>query len=159
MMKWIVAYTCGHNSKEMGGYPMEWKGDHVMKMISSIQDLKKAQAAIEDFKANYPNTFYRLLHLVNFTRQLQFKYEYLCGLMLGNEKFAARFAPHFVQRSIIDLYKSEIEKINKHPQGLQALEQLMNGHREIGYENFCLLVRGKTPEEIKGIYSKNKILS
>lgn len=143
----------------MSGYPIGWKGDRVMKTISSIQDLKKAQAAIEDFKANYPNTFYRLLHLVNFTRQLQFKYEYLSGLMLGNEKYAARFAPHFVQRSIIDLYKSEIEKINNHPQGLHALEQLINAHQEIDYENFCLLVRGKTPEEIKGIYSNNKILN
>lgn len=139
---------------------MKWKGDdHVVKMISSIQDLKNARTDIEDFRTNYPDTFYRLLHLVNFTRQLQFKYEYLCGLMLGNEKFAARFAPHFVQRSIIDLYKSEIEKINKHPQGLQALERLMRAHGEIGYENFCLLVRGKTPEEIKGIYSNNKILN
>lgn len=131
----------------------------MVKMISSIQDLKNARTDIEDFRTNYPDTFYRLLHLVNFTRQLQFKYEYLCGLMLGNEKFAARFAPHFVQRSIIDLYKSEIEKINKHPQGLQALERLMSAHGEIGYENFCLLVRGKTPEEIKGIYSNNKILN
>ncbi|CAM3065330.1 hypothetical protein [Sporolactobacillus spathodeae] len=129
-----------------------------MKMISSIQDLKSAQTALEAFKENYPNTFYRLLHLVNFTRQLQFKYEYLCGLMLGKESYASHFAPHFVQRSIIDLYKSEIEKIHNHPEGLQTLEQLMLAHQEIGYENFCLLVRGKTPEEIKGIYSLRKFV-
>ncbi|MFT8317738.1 MAG: hypothetical protein ABF651_05615 [Sporolactobacillus sp.] len=129
-----------------------------MKMISSIQDLKDAQAAIIAFKENYPNTFFRLLHLVNFTRQLQFKYEYLCGSLLGNEAYANRFAPHFVQRSIIDLYKNEIEKIHKHPEGLKALEQLIEDHKEIGYENICLLVRGKTPEEIKGIYSLRKFI-
>lgn len=129
-----------------------------MKTISSIQDLKNAQTAIVAFKKNYPNTFYRLLHLVNFTRQLQFKYEYLCGLLLGKETYAERFAPHFVQRSIIDLYRSEIEKIHKHPDGLKALELLIQEHQEIGYENICLLVRGKTPEEIKGIYSLRKFV-
>lgn len=130
-----------------------------MKTISSIQDLRKAQTAIENFKESYPSTFYRLMHLVNFTRQLQFKYEYLCGLMLGKDAYALQYAPHFVQRSIIDLYKNEIEKIHKHPQGLRALEQLMNAHLEIGYENFCLLVRGKSPEEIKGVYSNNRLIN
>ncbi|RYL95030.1 hypothetical protein EWI07_03105 [Sporolactobacillus sp. THM7-4] len=130
-----------------------------MKTICSIQDLEKAQKAIEDFKAGYPNTYYRLLHLVNLTRQLQFKYEYLCGLMLGKDTITHRFAPHFVQRSIIDLYISEIEKIHKHPLGLEALKTLMSNHQEIGYENFCLLVRGKSPEEVKGVDSSNKILN
>lgn len=130
-----------------------------MKTISSIQDLRNAEADVAIFKKKHPDTFYRLLHLVNLTRQLQFKYEYLCSLMLGSTHDAERFAPHFVQRSIIDLYKNEIEKIHKHPDGLQDLEQLIKVHREIGYENFCLLVRGKTPEEIKGIYSRNRILS
>ncbi|MFT8361627.1 MAG: hypothetical protein ABF586_02105 [Sporolactobacillus sp.] len=129
-----------------------------MKLISSIQDLRSAQSDIEVFKQAYPDTFSRLLHLVNFTRQLQFKYEYLCGLMFGRESFADQFAPHFVQRSIIDLYISEIEKIHNHPQGLPALEKLFNAHQEIGYENFCLLVRGKTPEEVKGIYSMRKFV-
>jgi hypothetical protein len=127
-----------------------------LKTISSIQDLRKAQAGVDKFKSGYPNTFYRLLHLVNFTRQLQFKYEYLCGLMLDNDTYANRFAPHFVQRSIIDLYKDEIEKIHKHPEGLDALKKLIDANKEIGYENFCLLVRGKTPEEIKGIFSMDK---
>ncbi|RYL94103.1 hypothetical protein ABNN70_04355 [Sporolactobacillus sp. Y61] len=123
-----------------------------MKTISSIQELRDAEVDVDKFKDHYPNTYYRLLHLVNFTRQLQFKYEYLCGLIRGNDQYAEHFAPHFVQRSIIDLYKSEIEKIHKHPEGLAALEKVMDAHREIGYENFCLLVRGKTPEEIKGLY-------
>ncbi|TGA97944.1 hypothetical protein E4665_09735 [Sporolactobacillus shoreae] len=130
-----------------------------MKMISSLQDLRNTQTDVEKFKAGFPNTYYRLLHLVNFTRQLQFKYEYLCGLMLDDDSYASHFAPHFVQRSIIDLYKSEIEKIHKHPEGLEALKQLIDTHKEIGYENFCLLIRGKTPEEIKGVYSNNRILN
>ncbi len=138
--------------------PTDRKGRAKMKTISSIQDLRKTQADVEKFKADYPNTYYRLLHLVNFTRQLQFKYEYLCGLMLDDDQYASHFAPHFVQRSIIDLYKSEIEKIHKHPNGLEALEKLMNAHKEIGYENFCLLVRGKTPEEIKGIFNMKKLV-
>ncbi|RYM02897.1 hypothetical protein EWH99_10300 [Sporolactobacillus sp. THM7-7] len=128
-----------------------------MKTICSIQDLRKAQTDVAHFKSEHPSTYYRMLHLVNFTRQLQFKYEYLCGLMQGDDEFARRYAPHFVQRSIIDLYKSEIEKIHHHPVGLEALNRLMDEHRVIGYENFCLLIRGKSPEEIKGIYSKRVI--
>ncbi len=123
-----------------------------MKTISSSQDLRKAQADIEQFKRDYPKTAARLLHLVNLTRQLQFKYDYLCGLLLGHSAYAGRFVPQFVQRSIIDLYKSEIKKIYSDLPGLKALIHLMNRHEEIGYENFCLLVRGKTPEDIKGIY-------
>lgn len=125
-----------------------------MRTICSIQELKEAQASVQHFKAEYPDTFSRLLHLVNLTRQLQFKYEYLCGLMLGKEALAAHYAPHFVQKSIIDLYKSEIEKIHNYSAGLDVLEQIMRRHREIGYENFCLLIRGKSPEDIKGVYPK-----
>ncbi|WKB35717.1 hypothetical protein QS257_20380 [Terrilactibacillus sp. S3-3] len=130
-----------------------------MKIICNLQDLKNAQQAIEHFRITYPHTFNRLLHLVNFTRQLQFKYEYLCGLMVGREKFAKRFAPHYdVPASIIELYKNEIEKINEYPNEAATLRQLFDQYRTIGYENFCLLVKGKTPEEIKDISTDNKII-
>ncbi|MFT8871539.1 MAG: hypothetical protein ABF868_04515 [Sporolactobacillus sp.] len=129
-----------------------------MKLISSIQKLKEAQTAFLTYKQSHADAFERLLHLVNLTRQMQFKYDYLCGLLLNDRAYADRFMPHFVQRSIIDLYENEVKKMSQFSQATVDLQNLLHAHQTIGFENLCLLIRGKTPEEIKGIYSLRKFV-
>ncbi|MTT30860.1 hypothetical protein GMB86_02380 [Terrilactibacillus sp. BCM23-1] len=126
-----------------------------MKVLSNLHDLREAKEKIETYKNEHEETFSHLLHLVNLTRQLQFKYDYLCGIIMGED--VTQVAPHFVQDSIIDLYKNEINKIDQRFHDLNALKSLLRDCRNIGYENFCLLVKGKTPEEIKGIYRSRKM--
>jgi hypothetical protein len=98
-------------------------------------------------KQSYPVLFEKLLHVVNLTRALQFKYQYMGSLLL--EENSADCTPKFVQASILRLYKREIQ-ILKNDENISVLQKLFNEFKQTGYAKISLLIIGKSPETLTG---------
>ncbi|KIL45056.1 hypothetical protein [Jeotgalibacillus soli] len=121
-----------------------------MITLSSLNELKAAEEALEKFKKDYPNLFDKLLDMVNLTRALQFKYHYL-GCLIMNENPGAN-TPKFVYRSVLRLFKKEVQKL-KDDRDFQVLKQTFSEHKSIGYSKISLLLLEMTPESLVGTSS------
>ncbi|RUQ28472.1 hypothetical protein ELQ35_12480 [Peribacillus cavernae] len=106
-----------------------------------------SKLALENLKKSYPNLFEKLLEVVNLTRALQFKYQYM-GCLIMNED-PSYYAPNFVQGSVLRLYKKEVQKL-KEDLDCDVLKQTFIDFRETGYAKISLLVLGMTPESLTG---------
>jgi mRNA-degrading endonuclease RelE of RelBE toxin-antitoxin system len=121
-----------------------------MITLSSIDELKAANEALEKFQKDYPNLFKKLLDIVNLTRAFQFKYQYM-GCLIMNED-PGQDSPNFVYSSVLRLYKKELQKL-KDDQNSQVLKQTFSEIKNIGYAKISLLVSGMTPESLVGASS------
>ncbi|MCP3738150.1 hypothetical protein [Rossellomorea sp. BNER] len=118
-----------------------------MITLTSLDELKATKEALEKLKKLHPSLFEKLFHVVNLTRALQFKYQYM-GCILMDEDPGNNF-PIFVQASILRLYKQELQKLKEDPE-CDALKQTFATFRHTGYEKISLLVLGETPESLVG---------
>jgi hypothetical protein len=122
----------------------------MMITLSSIDELKAANEALEEFQKDYPNLFKKLLDIVNLTRAFQFKYQYMGCLIMDEDP--GQNTPNFVYGSVLRLYKKELQKL-KDDQNSQVLKQTFSEIKNIGYAKICLLVSGMTPESLVGASS------
>lgn len=118
-----------------------------MITISSSEQLIKAKKALDSCKFDHPLTFEKLLHIINLTRTLQFKYHYMGSLLLDED--SSQYYPSLVPASVLDLYQQEIQKFKDLPDSAEVLK-LFAAFKSIGYAKLSLLVLGKTPESLLG---------
>ncbi|MFC0524329.1 hypothetical protein ACFFGV_12200 [Pontibacillus salicampi] len=115
--------------------------------LSSLDELYRAKAAIENVKAEEPELYENMLHVVSLTRQLQIPYHYMgCKLLHPN---SSTHEPAHVKGSVLDLYHQEINKLLNESQ-FHLLREVLHTHQHIGYAKFSLLMLGARPEKIKG---------
>lgn len=118
-----------------------------MIALANINELEALHAALSKLGREHPSLFENLLDCVKLTRALQFKYQYMgCLLMDENEE---PYQPSFVYRSVLNLYKIEIQKV-KENSDYPALQQLFANFSNIGYAKISQLLLGKEPVSLVG---------
>lgn len=118
-----------------------------MITISSSEQLVKAKKALDSSKSAHPLTFEKLIHIINLTRTLQFKYHYMGSLLMNED--SSQYYPSLVPASVLDLYQQEIQKFKDMPDSEEVLK-LFATYQSIGYAKLSLLVLGKSPESLLG---------
>ncbi|MCQ6267571.1 hypothetical protein M1K46_18205 [Fictibacillus sp. WQ 8-8] len=118
-----------------------------MITLCSHSELKEAKESLENLERTYPSLYEKWVHIINLTRALQFKYQYM-GCLIMNED-CRRYSPEFVQGSVIRLYKSEIEKLLS-DKDIEALRKTISSCPNAGYAKISLLALGRTPESLVG---------
>ena len=118
-----------------------------MITFSSSEQLVKAKQALDSSKSAHPLTFEKLIHIINLTRTLQFKYHYMGSLLMNED--SSQYYPSLVPASVLDLYQQEIQKFKDMPDSEEVLK-LFAAYQSIGYAKLSLLVLGKSPESLLG---------
>ncbi|WP_378936168.1 hypothetical protein [Metabacillus herbersteinensis] len=121
-----------------------------MVTLSSLDKLNAISVTLEKLKKDYPNLVEKLFDMVNLTRAFQFKYQYMGCLIMDEDP--CQCAPNFVSRSVLRLYKKELQKL-KDDLDFQVLKQTFAEFRSTGYANISQLVLGMTPESLVGTSS------
>lgn len=118
-----------------------------MVAVSSIDELKDLKTKLETISQSKPELFQKWLHIVNLTRQFQFKYGYMGSLIM--DLYAENTAPSNVKASVIDLYKAEVEKF-KNDQNFILLKTIFDKFQSIGFTKISKLSLGQSPESMVG---------
>lgn len=118
-----------------------------MFTLSSIDELRATEEALEKFKSDYPILYTKLLDVVNLTRAFQFKYHYMGCLIMDEDP--GQYTPKFVYGSVLRLYKKEIQRL-KEDQDSHVLKQFFSDFKHTGYADISLLVLSMTPESLVG---------
>ncbi|MCD7036693.1 hypothetical protein LRR81_20800 [Metabacillus sp. GX 13764] len=116
-----------------------------MVAVSSIEELKNLKASLEEISKNEPVLFQKWMHIVNLTRQFQFKYSYMGCLLTGNEAELCR--PNGVKPSIIALYENEVAKLTADA-NFKKLQNILTN--SCGYTKISRLSLGQSPESLVG---------
>jgi hypothetical protein len=119
-----------------------------MITLSSHDELKATNEALKKLKQDFPQLFDKLLHVVNLTRALQFKYQYM-GCLIIDEN-VDNYTPNFVYNSVLRLYKKELQKLIDDINS-QVVKDLFVDYKKIGYANISQLVLGKSPKSLVGL--------
>ncbi len=121
-----------------------------MIALTSLEKLYEARHAGDQIKTQTPGLYEDLIHLVSLTRQLQFRYQYL-GSLLTDEN-TEKSAPVHAKQSVISLYLQEVNDFRS-SEYAEVIKKLFLNYKDCGYNNICLLLLGKSPEELKGVQS------
>ncbi|EIT84776.1 hypothetical protein A374_13830 [Fictibacillus macauensis ZFHKF-1] len=121
-----------------------------MITLGSHQELKQAKDALELLEKACPDLYEKWISIIHLTRALHFKYQYM-GALLMNED-TRRYAPEFVQGSVIRLYKRELRIVQDHEE-IDALHQILRRYQHAGAAKLSLLALGYTPESLVGTSS------
>lgn len=119
-----------------------------MIALTSLEKLYNANRAGEQLKNQAPEAYASLLHLVNLTRQMQFRYQYLGCLFTGEDP--EQYAPVHASESVSSLFLHEVN-IVKQKNNSEVIKSLFLKYKDCGYDNICLLMLGNSPEYLKGI--------
>ncbi|MBS2970989.1 hypothetical protein J9317_19790 [Metabacillus sp. KIGAM252] len=119
-----------------------------MVAISSIEQLKTLQADLEKMKEEHPGLFTQWIHLVNLTRQLQFKHHFMGSLLLDEEP--GRYFPSSAKKSVILLYQKEAEKLKDDPD-FPELKRILSHYHDTGFSKISRLSLGHPPESLVGV--------
>ncbi|MGV3466872.1 MAG: hypothetical protein ACO1OT_16470 [Heyndrickxia sp.] len=119
----------------------------MMLTLTSLDELKEAKTALSDFRVKNPALYEKLVHVVGFTRALQFKYQYMGSLLMDEDE--SRYTPSFVQGSVLRLYKKELQSL-KDDIDFPAIKHIFSTLKGIGYSRISLLILGNTPEKMVG---------
>ncbi|MGP7818835.1 hypothetical protein [Niallia sp. 01092] len=118
-----------------------------MLVTSSFSELMNAKSEIDELKETMPIIYDNFLHVINLTRQLQFKFQYMGCLIMDEEP--NEFLPNVQDDYVLALYQREIEKLKVESKFLD-LKRLLADYEKIGYANLSALVMGKSPEVLVG---------
>lgn len=118
-----------------------------MLTLASMDELQVAKERINKLQITYPSLYENVLHVVHLTRALHFKYQFLGSLLMDED--SGNCSPHFVQGSVLRLYKKEVQSL-KNNEDFESFKQLFNDFKGMGYANICLLVLGSLPETLTG---------
>lgn len=113
----------------------------------SLDELVATKEALDELKREKPSLFKKFIHMVHLTRAFQFKYQYLGCLLMEEE--AGEFSPRLVPDSILQLYKSELQKLKNDPNS-DLLKQIFSNFGNNGYTRICLLLLGNRLESLVG---------
>ncbi|TLS35192.1 hypothetical protein [Pseudalkalibacillus caeni] len=117
-----------------------------MIALTSLDSLYETKKASEQIQEKYPEAYEALLHVVNLTRQLQFRYHYL-GCLLCDED-PGKHSPKNIKQSVIELYIREVNKLKNRDDASEIL-RLFIKYKPYGYDNLSQLILGKSPEFLK----------
>jgi hypothetical protein len=118
-----------------------------MITLSSLEEIKATNEALGNLKQDFPNLFNKLLHVVNLTRALQFKYQFMGSLIMDEN--TDDHTPSFVYGSVLRLYKKELQKLIDDIDS-PILKDILADNKHIGYAKIFQLVLGKSPESLIG---------
>jgi hypothetical protein len=118
-----------------------------MITLCSQNELREAQNAIKNLEQSYPELFEKLLDVINLTRAMQLTYQYM-GCLIMNED-PGNSHPQFIYRSVIRLYKKEIQKLTE-DKDIEVLRDTFNAFKNAGYARMSQLALGKSPESLAG---------
>ncbi|MBM7649624.1 hypothetical protein JOC78_002598 [Bacillus ectoiniformans] len=118
-----------------------------MITLTSQDELKAAKDALEQLKQDHPTIFNKFVHVINLTRALQFKYQYLGSLLMDEPTNDG--SPAFVKPSVIQLYKQEVSQVKEDPDA-EKVKQIFTNFRSAGYAKLSLLALGTSPESLSG---------
>lgn len=118
-----------------------------MITTSSFSELMNAKSAIEELEATKPTLYKKFVHIIQLTRQMQFKFQYMGCLIMDEDP--SKFRPRFQDDYVLTVYQNEVEKLKADNQVLD-LKQLLAAYHLVGYATLCDLVMGKNPEVLVG---------
>jgi hypothetical protein len=118
-----------------------------MITLSSIDELKATNEALEKLKKDYPVLFKKLVDSIKLTYAFQFKYHYMGSLLMDENP--DKYSPHFIYGSVLRLYKKELQKL-KDDDDFNVLKHFFTTFKSTGYAKISLLILGKTPESLVG---------
>ncbi len=115
--------------------------------LCSLDELRKAKKALDHLEHTYPVLFEKIVHVMNLTRALQMKYQYMGCLLMDED--SSNCLPNLPQGSVLRLYIKEVKTL-KMDADIYVLKQLFTTFKEIGYAKISLLALGNTPESLVG---------
>jgi hypothetical protein len=118
-----------------------------MITLCSQNELREAQNAIKNLEQSYPELFEKLLDVINLTRAMQLTYQYMGCLIMNVDPGNSH--PQFIYRSVIRLYKKEIQKLTE-DKDIEVLRDTFNLFKNVGYARISQLALGKSPESLAG---------
>jgi hypothetical protein len=115
--------------------------------LCSQNELKEAQNAIKNLELSYPELYGKFMDVINLTRAMQLTYQYM-GCLIMNED-PGNSHPQFIYRSVIRLYKKEIQKLTD-DKDIHLLRDTFKEFENTGYARLSQLALGETPESLTG---------
>ncbi|MCM3719483.1 hypothetical protein [Fictibacillus phosphorivorans] len=118
-----------------------------MITLCSQNELKSAQAALVELEQSYPELYEKFIDVINLTRAMQLKYQYMGSLIMNEDPGNAK--PEFVIGSVIRLYQREMKKLTS-DKDIEALRNVFLEYKHTGYSRLSQLALGKAPESLAG---------
>jgi hypothetical protein len=119
--------------------------------LCSLDELKKVKKALDQLENSYPALFEKMVHVMNLTRALQMKYQYMgCLIMDEDPSDCLPNLPH--GSSVLRLYKKEVASL-KNDADAYIMKQIFTSFKETGYAKISLLSLDRTPESLVGASS------
>ncbi|MCD5325695.1 MULTISPECIES: hypothetical protein [Pontibacillus] len=118
-----------------------------MIKAASLKQLREVSEDLNTLRKAEQELFQQFIHIIQLTRQLQLRYDYMGCLLLQEDP--RQCAPDFIEESVLNLYQHEIDTLRKHPQ-MDKLENLLDHYKGIGYTKISLLALGESPESLVG---------
>ncbi|API92012.1 hypothetical protein J32TS6_24510 [Virgibacillus pantothenticus] len=118
-----------------------------MIITSSYQELIDAKRAIAAFKATKPEEYRQFQRIIHLTRQLQFNFQYMGCLIMGED--SSKYRPQVNDDYILTVYNREVGKLKADPKA-KDIKALLSAYKQIGYGKLCELILGKKPISLVG---------
>ncbi|TQS74162.1 hypothetical protein DX933_12610 [Ornithinibacillus gellani] len=118
-----------------------------MIATTSFGELLEAKQALEYVKSEEPIYYKRFVQVLQLTRQLQYKFQYMCSLLVDEDPGRSR--PVNQNEYVLQLYQEELTKLKRSTETHAIKHLLMNYHR-LGYANICRLALGANPKVLVG---------
>ncbi|WP_243355217.1 hypothetical protein [Bacillus litorisediminis] len=119
-----------------------------MTTLCSHEDLIATQDALKNVEKSYPALFEQLFHIVNLTRSLQLRYQFMGCLLMDEDP--GKNKPSYLHHSVLELYKNEIQKLKDNPD-FPVIQKMFKSFKKVGYAKMCLLLLGTEPETLTGL--------
>lgn len=116
-------------------------------LMTSFSDLLQAKKALDDMQAQKPALFHRFINVIQLTRQLQYRFQYMGSLIM--EEDTSKYEPSHQHDYVLSVYQKEVSKL-KEDQNAQALQELFTNYKKLGYANISRLALGTNPRILVG---------
>lgn len=118
-----------------------------MLTTSSFNDLLYAKKAFDELEETEPGIYQMFINIIQLTRQLQFRSQYMGALIMDEEP--GKYRPEVNNDYVLEVYQQEVERLKKDHHAAD-LKQLLTAYKQIGYANISRLVLGKSPSFLVG---------
>ncbi|OMP68095.1 hypothetical protein [Domibacillus epiphyticus] len=115
--------------------------------LCSLDELKKAKNALDQLEQSYPALFEKMVHVINLTRALQLKYQFMGSLIMDEDP--SDCLPNLTQGSVLRLYKKEVETLKNDPDS-NVIKNTFAAFKDTGYAKLSLLALGRPAESLVG---------
>ncbi|WP_330949068.1 hypothetical protein [Virgibacillus sp. MG-45] len=118
-----------------------------MLTTTSFSELLRAQKAIENMRQAKPALYQKFVNVIQLTRQLQYKLQFL-GCLIMDEN-PGKCTPAHQSEFVLALYQKEVEKL-KMDETADDLLELLASYQKLGYATICRLALGTNPKVLVG---------